>query len=155
MQVDVDIDRVLLVVELGHRLAVAPVAAAVAEQDVDPAEILNKLLERRLDRFAVAQVDMVILRLAALGLDLRHTLGAGLVVNIPDGDLGAGGGHELCRRAADHAGSARNQGDAVFEVRRHMLVRLVVAVYAFKNLLERVVRSVAFYFHSQNLLRNS
>ena len=78
---------------------------------------------------------MVILRLAALGLDLRHTLGAGLVVNIPDGDLGAGGGHELCRRAADHAGSARNQGDAVFEVRRHMIVRLMVAVHAFKNLL--------------------
>ena len=150
MQVDVDVDGEFLIVELGDRLAVAPVAAAVAEEDVDPAEVLDELLKSLLDRLAVAEVDVVILRLAALGLNFGHALCAGFVVYIPDGDLGAGGGHELRRLAADHAGCARDQGDAAVQVRRHVIIGLVVSVHAVKNLFERVVHSIAFYFHFYN-----
>ena len=147
MQVDVDIDGEFLIVELGDRLAVAPVAAAVAEEDVDPTEVLDKPLKHRLDIRTVAEVDMVVFRLAACGLNFRHALCAGFVVYIPDGDLGAGGGHELRRLAADHAGCARDQGDAAVQVRRHVIIGLVVSVHAVKNLFERVVHSIAFYFH--------
>ncbi len=39
------------------------------------------------------------------------------------------------RLAADHAGCARDQGDAAVQVRRHVIIGLVVSVHALKNLL--------------------
>jgi hypothetical protein len=95
-------------VEQVHRL----VEARVVEDDVQPAEVLDRLLDHAPDERAVAHVDVGAARAPAGGSDLLSGLAGGRLVEVPQGD-----GGPLCSQGDGdrpaHAASRAGHDDAL------------------------------------------
>ena len=65
----------------------------------------------------------------------------------PDDDVCAALRKTGRRRAADHAGAARDQHNAILHIDRHVLIIHAVAVFAAIDLFNRIVIAI-YLFHS-------
>ena len=108
---------------LGLRFHEAPPyrQPGIVDQDVEAAEILDDVIDHRLDRGKIGDVGLISLGLAPLRRDLAdERIGFLRRTAEIDGDVGAFFGEAQRDFAADAAGGARHQGDLVFQSEIHV-----------------------------------